>query len=175
MQIPNNWLTFLDLPISGSMFKKEHTDIVTSYILSSPAMMTIWLRVCLCLLCCLIISLLTFMYPNQNNLLQQKWFHIENISRLFSLVLDPPDDVDHLVDLYNSTLRDIVDEHAPLRTKDMPRKPMLPWYNKSIQVAKRHRRYCEWLWIRTTLCVHHKMFKVSKSLVKNTLAFAKYE
>jgi len=34
-----------------------------------------------------------------------------------SLVLDPPDDVDHLVDLYNSTLRDIADEHPPLRTK----------------------------------------------------------
>ena len=30
-----------------------------------------------------------------------------------SLVLDSLDDVDHLVDLYDSTLRDIVDEHAP--------------------------------------------------------------
>jgi len=30
MQIPNNWLTFLDLPISGSMSKKENTDMVTS-------------------------------------------------------------------------------------------------------------------------------------------------
>ena len=31
-----------------------------------------------------------------------------------SLVLDPPDDVDHLVNLYDNTLRDIVDQHAPL-------------------------------------------------------------
>ncbi|KAK2164042.1 hypothetical protein LSH36_70g07012 [Paralvinella palmiformis] len=59
--------------------------------------------------------------------------------RVSSLVLDPPDDVDHLVDLYDSTLRVIVDEHAPLRTKEMPNRPMLPWYNKNIQAAKRHR------------------------------------
>ncbi|KAK2138836.1 hypothetical protein LSH36_2340g00003, partial [Paralvinella palmiformis] len=62
--------------------------------------------------------------------------------RVSSLVLDPPDDVDHLVDLYDNTLRDIVDQHAPLRTKEMPSRPMLPWYNKNIQAAKRHRRYC---------------------------------
>ena len=79
------------------------------------------------------------------------------------------------MDLYNSTLRDIVDEHAPIRTKEMPRRPMLPWYNKNIQVAKRYRRCCEWLWIRTSLCVHFEMFKVSKILVKNTLASAKSE
>jgi len=95
--------------------------------------------------------------------------------RVSSLVLDSPGDVDHLVDLYDSTLRDIVDEHVPLRTNEMPRKSMFPWYNKNIQAAKRHRRYCERLWIRTSLCVHYEMFKVSKSLVKNTLASEKSE
>ena len=59
--------------------------------------------------------------------------------RVSSLVLDPPDDVDRLVDLYDNTLRDFVDQHAPLRTKEMPSRPMLPWYNKNIQAAKRHR------------------------------------
>ena len=53
-----------------------------------------------------------------------------------------PDDVDHLVDFYDSTLRDIIDQHAPLRTKEMPSRPMLPWYNKNIQAAKTHKRYC---------------------------------
>jgi len=63
--------------------------------------------------------------------------------RVSSLVLDPPDDVDHLVDLYDSTLRDIVDEHTPLRTKEMPSRPIL--------------------------CVHFEMFKVNKRLVKISL------
>jgi len=93
--------------------------------------------------------------------------------RVSSLVLDPPDDVDHLVDLYDSTMRDIVDEHAPLKTKEMPSQPMLPWYNKKIQATKRHRKYCEGLWIKTALCVHYEMFKVSKILVKDIFASAK--
>jgi len=87
--------------------------------------------------------------------------------------LDPLDDVDHLVDLYDSTLRDIVDEHAPLRTKEMPIRPMQT--NKNIQAAKRHRMYSERLWIRTSLCVHYEMFKVSQIEVKNTIASAKLE
>ena len=40
---------------------------------------------------------------------------------------------------HDSTLRDIVDEHAPLRTKEMPRRPMLLWYNKNTQAAKRQK------------------------------------
>jgi len=79
------------------------------------------------------------------------------------------------VDLYDNTLRDIVDQHAPLMTKEMSRRPMLPWYNKNILAAKRHRRYCERLGVRTGLHVNYEMFKVSKILVKNTLASAKSE
>ena len=75
-------------------------------------------------------------------------------------------DVDHLVDLYDGTLRDFIDEHVSLRTEEMPRRPMIPWYNTNIQAAKRHIR------IRTSLCVDYEMFKVSTILVKNTLASA---
>jgi len=57
----------------------------------------------------------------------------------------------------------------------MPRRPILPWYNKNIQAAKRHRRYCKWLWIRTSLHVNYEMFKVSIIRDKNTLASAKSE
>jgi len=57
----------------------------------------------------------------------------------------------------------------------MPSRPMIPLYNKNIQAAKRHRRYCEWLWIRTSLCGHFEMFKVSKILVKIIVACAKSE
>jgi len=89
------------------------------------------------------------------------------------MVLDPPDDVGYLVDLYDSTLRDDADQHAPVRTREVPRKPMLPWYTKNIHVAQRHRRHCEWLWIRTSLWVRFEMFKVSTILVKTTLASVK--
>ena len=35
--------------------------------------------------------------------------------------------------------------------------------------------YYQRLWIRTSLCVHYEMYKVSKSLDKNTLATTKSE
>jgi len=53
-----------------------------------------------------------------------------------SLALDPPVDVDHLVALYDSTSGDIVDEYAPLSRKEMPRRPMFLWYNKSIELVE---------------------------------------
>ena len=46
----------------------------------------------------------------------------------------------------------------------MPRRPLLPWYNKDIQAAKRHRMYCERLWIRTGLCIRYEMFRLKISL-----------
>jgi len=77
--------------------------------------MTIWLRVCLCLQYCLIISLITLMNPYRNNLFQLKLFHKVNISRLtrrlFLLICGSLSG-----DLYNSTLRDLLDEHAPLKS-----------------------------------------------------------
>ena len=39
----------------------------------------------------------------------------------FFLVVDTPDDVNHVVDLYNSTLRDFVVKHTSLKTKEMPK------------------------------------------------------
>jgi len=52
---------------------------------------------------------------------------------------------------------------------------MFPWYNKNIQAPKRNRRYCEQLWIRTSLCVHYEMFKVNTIPVKIILSSAKYD
>jgi len=74
----------------------------------------------------------------------------------------------------NTTLRDLVDQLALLNKKEMPRRPLPPWYNKDIQAAKRYTRYWERL-IRTGLCVHYKMFKVGKIQIKNTLASPKSE
>jgi len=69
------------------------------------------------------------MYLYRNNPFQLKLFDIYIISWLFltdlrvsSLLFAPLDDMDHLVDLHDSTLRDIVDECAPLRTKEMLRR-----------------------------------------------------
>ena len=136
---------FLDLQ-SQARCPRKNTDMVISYILTSPVMMTIWLRVCRCLPCWLIISLLTLMYIYRNNLFQQKQIHIENISRLtkklFLLICEFAflywihlDNVEHLIDLYYSTLRYILDEHDPLMTKEIQWRPMFPWCNTNLHAT----------------------------------------
>ena len=52
--------------------------------------------------------------------------------RVSSHVLNPPDDQYHPVDLYNSRLKDFINEHAPVRTKDMPTGQLLPWYSNDM-------------------------------------------
>jgi len=78
------------------------------------------LRVCVCLPSCLIISLLTLMYRYTNKCVSAKVISYRKYKsidkealladlRVSSLILDPPDDMNHLIDLYNSTLRNVVD------------------------------------------------------------------
>ena len=90
-----------------------------------------------------------------------------------ALILDPPSGLDELVDTYNEILTDLLDKHAPLKTKQMTERPLLPWYNKDIQAAKRHRRQCELLWKRTGLTVHYDMFKAARLFVREQLSSAK--
>ena len=40
------------------------------------------------------------------------------------LVLDPPEDLDQVVNLYSSTLMDLVEKYTPLRTKQMPQRAL---------------------------------------------------
>ena len=52
------------------------------------------------------------------------------------LILDLPEDLDQMVDLYNSTLLDLVEKHAPLRTKQMPQRALLPGTTKRYRLQK---------------------------------------
>ena len=58
-----------------------------------------------------------------------------------------------LVDLYNNTLRLLLDRHAPIMSKKVLFRPKVPWINSDIIKAKRQRRKAERKW-RTTRCPH---------------------
>jgi len=70
---------------------------------------------------------------NVSSLFQLNLFHTGNISRSTRMLL-------LLIcrsflwyrNRHNSILKDFVDEHAPLRTKEMPGRPLRLWYNKDI-------------------------------------------
>ena len=55
----------------------------------------------------------------------------------------------------------------------MTQRPLVPWYNKDMQAAKRHRRNCERLWTRTGLSVNFEMFKAARLFVGELLVTSK--
>ena len=60
-----------------------------------------------------------------------------------------PLDLDVLVEDYTTTLSQVLDRHAPLRTKKVLARPKIPWYTSEIAEAKRRRRKAELRWRRT--------------------------
>ena len=60
-------------------------------------------------------------------------------------------DPEKLVDLYNNTLRLLLDRHAPIMSKKVLFQPKVPWINSDIIKAKSQLRKAERKW-RTTRC-----------------------
>ena len=61
-----------------------------------------------------------------------------------NLVQSPPtDELNNLVQEYDQTLADILEQHAHLLTKEVVLRPHAPWYNSSIHEAKQARTKAE--------------------------------
>ena len=70
---------------------------------------------------------------------------------------------------------DRIEKYAPLSSKYMPQRALLLWYKCDIQAAKRLRRYCERLWIRTALSVQYEIFKMARLYVTYILTTTNYQ
>ena len=53
-----------------------------------------------------------------------------------------------LVDLYDTSLGNLMDKHAPQRTREFAQRPLTPWYNPEINDMKQWHRKCERLYRR---------------------------
>ena len=65
------------------------------------------------------------------------------------LCQNTPDTLNDLVNSYNTTLAQALDRHAPLRTKVIRSRPLVPWFNEEIKAARREKRKAERKWRRT--------------------------
>ena len=65
------------------------------------------------------------------------------------LCQDSPVALNDLVECYNATLTQALDQHAPVRTKVVRSRPLVPWFNEDIRVARREKRKAERKWRRT--------------------------
>ena len=91
-------------------------------------------------------------------------------SRLFSLDSENPD---LLADTYNAVLRELLDKHAPVKTKTITVHPTAPWYGDDIAAAKKVRRKAEKKWRETGLTVHRQLYKEAKDNVTRLITQAK--
>jgi hypothetical protein len=83
------------------------------------------------------------------------------------------EDVGSLVKQYNSTLTNILDDHAPLITKQVTLRPNTPWYTEELQVAKQCRRKAERRWIATRLTIHLDILRAMRVRVNRLCQDAK--
>ena len=84
-------------------------------------------------------------------------------------------DADVLVATYNSSLRDVLDRHAPLVTRRVRARPSAPWLSESIRIARRSRRRAERRWRKTRLTVFRDIFVKERKTVSKTINDAKRE
>ncbi|XP_062616530.1 uncharacterized protein LOC134278229 [Saccostrea cucullata] len=67
--------------------------------------------------------------------------------------------VEKSVNLYNTTLKNILDSLAPVQSKLITIRPDCPWYTSELRDAKRERRKAERQMRRTDLTVHKEIFR----------------
>ena len=91
---------------------------------------------------------------------------------------NPPDDLDELVACYDSTLRAVMDKHAPVQTRTIVVRPRVPCYPDDIRQAgqvKKERRKAERKWRSSKLEFDLAVFKRKRSAVNNLLNKARRE
>ena len=71
-----------------------------------------------------------------------------------------PDNINDLIDYYNSTLQNLTDKYAPLQCKKIALRPHSPWYTNALRREKRARRRGERVAARTQL-------EVDRQIVQN--------
>ena len=86
-----------------------------------------------------------------------------------------PQHVDQVVDRYNTVLRELLNQHAPLKTLIVAHRPTVPWVNDGILEAKRVRRRWERLDRNSGLTVYRQQHKDSCERVKDMIRKAKAE
>ena len=73
-------------------------------------------------------------------------------------------EIDNLVEKYDSTLRELVDKHAPEVERSISLRPHAPWYNDSLREAKRKKRQLERKRIKGG-CAHVDMCNLHSKLI----------
>ena len=75
----------------------------------------------------------------------------------------------------NSSLRTLIDLHAPLVTRTISHRPTSSWFKCEIKEAKTYRRQLERQWRKSGLHVHKEMYRKQRDTVTNLIKSCKKE
>ena len=81
------------------------------------------------------------------------------------LYQDPPNDLNMLPDCYNTTLRSLLDDHAPICSRHVSTRPRPPLFNEDIIQGLRDRRKAERRWRASGLQADLGVFKAKRNYV----------
>ena len=84
---------------------------------------------------------------------------LSNELAALDLCSSTPDDLSGLVHCYNTTLASASDRHAPLLTRSIPVRPLVPWFNNDIKEARKERSKAERRWRHTGLLSDLRRYK----------------
>jgi len=77
------------------------------------------------------------------------------------LITHPPSTLSDLVDCYNAIISQLLNKHAPLKSKITRTKPRNPWYTLALKKLKLAKHHLERIWSRT----HMKILKTCALLL----------
>ena len=107
----------------------------------------------------------------KNVIIQDLCFDIE--SQLENVNLEDGE-LDSCVNLFESTVRNILDNHAPLKTRTVKLQSESPWFNDDIRAARKTRRQLERKWRDNGKReVHRQEYRKQHDIVKNMINRAK--
>jgi hypothetical protein len=92
-----------------------------------------------------------------------------------SLVTSPSSTMDELSHQYNLVLGDIMNKHAPEKTKFLVQRQEIPWYNDAVRSTKQNLRQIERTWRKSGLEVHKQMFCAQRTIWRQEIIRAKAE
>ena len=76
--------------------------------------------------------------------------------------------------LFNTTLKDVFDKHAPTKKKIITVRPETKWFCHQIYAAKRKRRAAEVVWRTTKLTVHREIYVLERNRTNETIKECKH-
>jgi hypothetical protein len=83
--------------------------------------------------------------------------------------------LNNLLQQYNDNISEVINKHAPLRTKTITVRPPVPWYNDDIQQEKLLRRKAESKWRKTGLEIHKQIYCHHRNRTNYLVKIAKIE